>query len=40
MDNLTAFFWGIAFTLIVETVVLMFATEWLRKRVNREKKDS
>ena len=38
MDNLTAFFWGIAFTLIVETVVLMFATDWLRKKVKKDGK--
>ena len=36
MDYFTAFFWGIAFTLIVEAVVLMFATNWLRKKVRND----
>lgn len=40
MANLTTFLWGIAFALIVETVVLIFATGWLRKKVNREKENS
>ncbi len=37
MTNLTAYLWGVAFTLIVETVVMMFVTDWLRKKVRREK---
>ena len=40
MNYMTAFLWGLAFTLIVETIVLMFGTDWLRKKVNREKEDS
>lgn len=34
------FWWGIALTLLLETVVLIFATEKLRKEIRNAKKDS
>lgn len=40
MPNMTAYLWGVASVLMLESVVLMFATDWLRKRANREKESS
>jgi hypothetical protein len=34
------FLWGVAFTLLMETVVLIIATEKLRKEIRNVKKDS
>ena len=33
MTHLAIFLWGVVFTLFVETVILMFATEVLEKKV-------
>ena len=30
-----AFWWGVASVLIVETIALVFATEWLRKELRK-----
>ena len=37
MTMLTAYLWGVASVLFVEGIVLMFATDWLRKKVHNEK---
>lgn len=36
MSNLTAYLWGVASVLMLEGIVLMFVTEWLRKKVERD----
>lgn len=40
MTHLAIFLWGVVFTLFVETVILMFATEVLGKKVEDADKDS
>lgn len=40
MANMTAYLWGVASVFMLESVVLMFATDWLRKKVHHEKEDS
>ena len=37
MANITAYLWGVASVLFVEGVVLMFAIDWLRKKVHDDK---
>ena len=37
MSNMTAYLWGIASVLMLESIVLMYATEWLRKKGYLEK---
>jgi hypothetical protein len=37
MSNITAYLWGIASVLFVEGIVLMFATDWLRKKAKNDK---
>ena len=34
------FLWGVVSVLLAEMIVLIFATEWLEKRVENEKDDS
>ena len=34
------FWYGVVFTLLMETAVMIFATDWLRKKVRNVKKDS
>lgn len=34
------FLYGVVFTLLMETAVLIFATDWLRKKVRNAEKDS
>lgn len=31
--------WGVTLTLLMETVMLIFATDWLRKEIRNVKKD-
>lgn len=38
MSNLTAYLWGVASVLMLEGIVLMFVTDWLRKKVRNENK--
>lgn len=33
MTNVTAYLWGVASALMLESIVLIFAIEWLRKKV-------
>lgn len=40
MTHLAIFLWGVTFTLFVEAVILMFATEVLGKKVQDGNKDS
>lgn len=35
-----AYLWGVASVLMLEGIVLMFATDWLRKKVEDAKKAS
>lgn len=38
MSNLTAYLWGVASVLMLEGIVLMFVTDWLRKKVGTDGK--
>ena len=38
MSNLTAYLWGVSSVLMLEGIVLMFVTDWLRKKVRNENK--
>ena len=35
-----AYLWGVASVLMLEGIVLMFVTDWLRKKVDDDKKAS
>ena len=34
------FLYGVVFTLLIESVVLIYSTEWLRKEIRNAEKDS
>lgn len=34
----TAYLWGVASVLLLESIALMFAIDWLRKKVHDDKK--
>lgn len=38
MPEVVAFLWGFSMTLAVESVVLMFVTDWLRKKAKKDGK--
>lgn len=38
MSNFVAYLWGVASVLFVEGIVLMFVTDWLRKKVGKDGK--